>query len=105
MNEFVMLYTTFTTFDEAENLGEDLVERHLAACINILPQMRSIYRWGGEFHNTDEVVMLVKTTAARAAEVIREIKRLHSADEPAILQLPITGGSESYLSWIRTMTA
>lgn len=96
-----LIYVTFETLDEARRIGEDLVTRKLVACANIMPGMTSIYEWHGEINVTDEVLMLAKTTQANAQAVVDEIKRLHRYDEPAIVVLPITGGSAGYLDWVQ----
>ena len=84
----------------AESIGGELVEAGLAACVNILPGMRSIYRWQGKIENDDEVVAIFKSQASRADELIAAIEDRHPYDTPAIVVLPITKGSASYLNWI-----
>ena len=95
-----MLYTTFPDPDTAERVGEALVERGLAACVNILPGMRSIYRWQGRIERAGEVVMIVKTGAERTAEAIAAIEAAHPYDTPAIMVLDVAGGSRRYLDWV-----
>lgn len=100
MDRPVLVYTTYPSLVEAEQAGRLLVEKGLAACVNILPGMRSIYRWQGKIENADEVVMIVKTRDAQKAAVATEVKRSHSYDTPAILFLPADGGDAAYVDWI-----
>lgn len=96
----IMIYTTFPSESEAKNVGRALVERGLAACVNIFPQMIAIFSWQGKVEEAAEAAMFVKTTAERADAVLAEIKRLHSYSVPARVILPIIGGGEDYLDWI-----
>jgi periplasmic divalent cation tolerance protein len=105
MDEVVIVYTTYPSLVEAEAAGRRLVEEKLAACVNILPQMVSIYRWKGAVERADEVVMLVKTRAALAVQVGEAVRRGHSYELPAVVVLPIKGGDADYLGWIRTESA
>ncbi len=100
MERPVLVYTTYPSLVEAERAGRLLVEKGLAACVNILPGMRSIYRWQGEIEQADEVVMIVKTRETQKDAVAAEVKRGHSYDTPAILFLPTDGGTADYLQWI-----
>jgi periplasmic divalent cation tolerance protein len=100
MNRPVLVYTTYPSLVEAEQAGRLLVENGLAACVNILPGMRSIYRWQGKVENAEEVVMIVKTKDTQKEAVAKEVKRNHSFDTPAILFLPAEGGDRAYIDWI-----
>ena len=100
MERAVFVYTTWPTAVEAEAVGRSLVERRLAACVNILPQMTSIYRWQGTVERAEEAVMIIKTRASLAAEVSEAVKDLHSYDTPAILVLPLESVEQSYLGWL-----
>ena len=79
------------------------IDRHLAACVQQLP-IRSIYRWQGEVHHDDEILLLVKTTRSRYLEVERAVLALHSYEVPAIICVEMATGSPSYLSWIDQQT-
>jgi periplasmic divalent cation tolerance protein len=100
MDRPVLVYTTYPSLVEAEQAGRLLTEKGLAACVNILPGMRSIYRWQGKVEQADEVVMIVKTKEAQKEAVAAEVKRGHSYDTPAILFLPAEGGDRAYIDWI-----
>ncbi|MCC6984608.1 MAG: divalent-cation tolerance protein CutA [Bauldia sp.] len=96
----VFLYTTFPDAETAERIGAGLVEARLAACVNLLPGMRSIFRWQGQLEHADEIVMIVKTLASREAAVIEAIRAAHPYEVPAIVTLPNLGGFAPYLDWI-----
>ena len=101
----VVIYTTCPTLATAEEIGAKLVESGLAACVNILPGMISIYSWQGQSQRDEELVMIVKTTEAVAERAIETINELHPYDVPAALTLPASGGSAAFMSWISEQTA
>jgi periplasmic divalent cation tolerance protein len=96
----IFLYTTFPDTETAERIGSQLVEERLAACVNIIPGMHSIYRWQGQIERAEEAVMIVKTLAAREAAAIAAIEAAHPYDTPAVVTLPASGGAARYLAWI-----
>jgi periplasmic divalent cation tolerance protein len=100
----VFVYTTYPSLVEAERIGKALLERRLAACVNILPGMISHYRWQGAIERGEEVVMIVKTRASLAEGVRAAVKEMHSYTTPAILVLPIEGGEPGYLDWLMRET-
>lgn len=95
-----LVYTTFPARDGAEEVARALLEARLVACAHILPGMVSIYRWAGQVERADEVVMILKTTAARASDVVEAVRARHPYEVPAILVLPVEGGLDAYLGWI-----
>lgn len=101
----VLIYSTFPNKESAEAAGGALVDQGLAACVNILPGMTSIYVWEGKRHREGEVVMIIKTRGALAKRVIGEARRLHPYTNPALLVLPVTGGSADFLAWISEQTS
>jgi periplasmic divalent cation tolerance protein len=101
----VSVYATFPDMQSADSIGTAIVEAGLAACANIIPGMRSIYRWQGKIERSEEVVAFIKTTAARVDEVIAAIEARHPYDTPAVVVLPIDKGSRRYLDWIARETA
>jgi len=101
----VLIYSTFPSVEEAERIGGMLVERGLAACVNIFPGMTAIYVWEGKRERGSETAMIIKTRAALASRVIAEAKKLHPYTNPALLVLPVAGGSEDFLRWIAEQTA
>jgi periplasmic divalent cation tolerance protein len=100
----VFVYTTYPSLVEAERIGKALLERRLAACVNILPGMISHYRWRGAIERGEEVVMIVKTRASLAEGVRAAVKEMHSYTTPAILVLPIEGGEPGYIDWLMQET-
>jgi periplasmic divalent cation tolerance protein len=104
MERAVFVYTTYPSLVEAETTGRALVERRLAACVNILPGMISHYRWEGAVERGEEVVMLIKTRASLAEDVRAAVKAGHSYATPAILVLPIESVDQTYLAWILAET-
>jgi len=100
----VFVYTTYPSLVEAERIGKAVLERRLAACVNILPGMISHYWWEGKIERADEAVMIIKTRAALAEGVRAAVKEMHPYDTPAILVLPIEGGEPGYLDWIMAET-
>jgi len=100
----VFVYTTYPSLVEAERIGKGVLERRLAACVNILPGMISHYWWEGKIERAEEVVMIIKTRAALAEGVQAAVKEMHPYDTPAILVLPIEGGEPGYLEWMMRET-
>jgi periplasmic divalent cation tolerance protein len=95
-----LVYVTTKNAEEARAIAEDLLERRLVACANILPQMQSIYRWNGKIQNDSESVLILKTPASQVEQVTLAIKKLHSYEIPCVLSIPIESGSVEYLAWI-----
>ncbi|MEM7193216.1 MAG: divalent-cation tolerance protein CutA [Pseudomonadota bacterium] len=100
----VLIYSTFPSLDEAKRIGAALTNARLAACVNILPGMISIYEWEGSQETAEEAAMIIKTRGRLAQQVMAEVTRLHSYDVPALLVLPAMGGSVEYCSWIVQQT-
>jgi periplasmic divalent cation tolerance protein len=98
----VSVYATFANADEAERIGRTVVDERLAACINILPGVRSIYRWQGAIESADEVAAILKTTSASADALITRIVTLHSYDVPCIVTWPIDKIVASYADWVES---
>jgi len=96
----LLLYCTAGSLEEAESIGSQLVSERLAACVNILPQMISVYQWQGKTERSQEVVLLVKTVSDKVDRVTSRIVELHSYDCPAVLSLPIESGAPEFLQWI-----
>jgi periplasmic divalent cation tolerance protein len=95
-----VVFTTASDAAEAEKIAHALVERRLAACANVLPQIRSIYRWQGKVEDAAEVLLVIKTTATQFAAVRDAIRELHSYELPECICLPVTDGSPDYLRWL-----
>ena len=98
--DFVIILTTVSAAEEGRSIANTLVEKQLAACVNIFPKIYSVYRWEGQIQSETEVLLLIKTTKDLEAEVYREVQAVHSYDTPELITLPITNGSETYLDWL-----
>ena len=100
MERAVLVYTTWPSIVEAERAGRAIVERRLAACVNILPGMISHYWWEGKIERAEEAVMIVKTRAALADAVRQAVKELHTYQTPAIMVLLVESVDADYHAWI-----
>ena len=96
----VSLYAVFANAEEAERIGRAVIEERLAACINILAPVRSIYRWKGEIETAEEVAAILKTSADAAGPLMTRIAGLHSYDVPCIVTWPIDKILGSYAQWV-----
>jgi periplasmic divalent cation tolerance protein len=101
----VLIYSTYPSQELAESIGGYLVDAGLAACVNVMSGMTSIYRWQGERHRDSEVVMIIKTRASLAERVIEAVRSRHSYTNPALVVLPVEGGSQEFIGWIMEQTA
>ena len=104
MSEFQLVLVTAGSEDDAAAIARVLVQEGLAACVNIVPRIRSFYTWEGEVHDDPEVLMLIKTQAARYEALEKRVKELHGYDVPEVIAIPITAGSRDYLDWVRGCT-
>lgn len=101
----VLVLTTLAADADATAFARALVEERLAACVNVLAEMRSIYRWQGAVHDEPERQVVIKTTASSLAALERRIGELHAYDVPELIVVPIASGGAAYLSWIRESTS
>jgi periplasmic divalent cation tolerance protein len=100
----LVVLITVASLGEAERIARRLVEDRLAACVNIVPQVRSLFIWQGKFSQEDEVLLVVKSRRARFRELTTAVKQLHSYRVPEIIALPILVGSSDYLRWVAEST-
>ncbi|QDU63147.1 Divalent-cation tolerance protein CutA [Planctomycetes bacterium Pan216] len=101
----MLVYMTTGEREEARTIGQALVQERLAACVNMIEPMTSIYRWEGKIQEDKEVVLLAKTTSEQLADLIEKVKSLHSYACPCIVAVPIQGGNPAFLQWIAVETA
>ena len=99
-SEYCFVYMTAGSAEEARTIGEALVAERLAACVNMIGGMTSIYHWQGEIRRDAEVVMIAKTRWDRIEALTDRVKRLHSYDCPCVVVLPIEGGNRDFFDWI-----
>lgn len=104
MTGFVVVLTTLPTEGDAEKLASQLVEERLAACVNILPPMRSVYRWKNAVERAEERQLVIKTTTERITALEARIRTLHPYEVPEFVVIPIVQGSADYLSWLTDST-
>ena len=100
MNDKRVVLTTAGSVDEANKIAEALVQRRLAACVNVVGPISSVYRWKDKVEHAQEWLLVIKTTAGATDPVADAIKELHSYELPECVVLPIEGGSEAYLEWV-----
>ena len=105
MTDKIVVLSTCGSGDEAERIARGLVEAHLAACVNIVPGIRSIYRWQGAIEDSAECLLVIKTRRELFSRVAAELRRMHSYEVPEAIALPVVDGSEAYLAWIDHETA
>jgi periplasmic divalent cation tolerance protein len=101
MTDAVVVFCTCENQSQARHIAEALLEARLAACVNVLSPLQSIYRWHGKVERAEETLLLIKTTRDRFAALRDRIGDLHTYETPEIIALPIADGSEKYLSWLR----
>jgi periplasmic divalent cation tolerance protein len=104
MTDTIVIFVTTGSESEAEKIATTLVEERLAACVNIVSPIRSIYRWEGKVTDDREWLLVMKTRAERFAAVAARVKALHSYQVPEVIALPILVGAEEYLRWVRDET-
>src|SRR4030095_6722585 len=100
-DEAIIVLLTAADRDEAVRLAEMLVDEHLAACVQVLPQMNSVFRGQGKVEWQREVLLIAKTMSSKFAKLESEVRALHSYETPEIVALPLAAGSTPYLEWLR----
>lgn len=101
----VSVYATFADAEEAERIGRQIIEERLAACVNLLGPIRSIYHWQGKIEQSDEVAAIFKTTEPHADALITRVAALHSYDVPCVAVWPIDKVLEAYAEWVEASVA
>ena len=101
MNDTRIVLSAAGSRQEAERIAHHLVETRLAACVNLVPQGISVYRWRGVIETVDEILMVIKTSSECLRELESEIERLHSYEVPEFLVLSVESGGAKYLEWMR----
>ncbi len=104
-NDFCVVFVTVEKPGEAAGIADALVEEKIAACCNILPAVRSTYRWKGKVYRTEEWMMVIKTRRANFEKLRARVKELHSYAVPEIIALPIVEGHMPYMDWLWDETA
>ena len=104
MSGYSVVFMTASSHEEAENIAENLVSHKLAACVNILPNMKSFYWWDDKVCKDDELLLVAKIKTSLFKDLEKAVKKLHSYDVPEIILLPIENGSNAYLQWMEKVT-
>ena len=98
--EINMVYITAGSKDEAKRIGKVLINARLAACVNIIENMTSMYMWDGKLQDASETILIAKTTKERVSDLMEKVTTLHSYDCPCIVCLPVSDGNPAFLKWI-----
>jgi periplasmic divalent cation tolerance protein len=104
MEDGIVVLITTSTGDEASRIGAALVEEHLAACVNIVPEVRSLFFWEGRKQEEQEALLICKSRLPRMEQLVARVKSLHSYAVPEVIALPIVAGSRDYLDWVKDET-
>jgi len=100
----VLVYCTCPDTDTAQHIARALVDRQQAACVNIIPGLRSIYRWKGKIHDDSECLLLIKTRESHVQSLTESILSLHPYELPEVIAVPVVAGHAPYLDWVRDNT-
>jgi len=98
--EINMIYITAGSKDEAKRIGKALIITGLAACVNIIENMTSMYMWDGKLQDANETILIAKTTKERVSDLIEKVNTLHTYDCPCIVSLPVSDGNPAFLNWV-----
>jgi periplasmic divalent cation tolerance protein len=104
MADEIIVLITAASKEEASRIGTALVNEHIAACVNIVPQVRSLFFWEGKIQDESELLLIAKSRQPLLERLIARVRALHSYSVPEVIALPIIGGSSQYLSWLREST-
>jgi uncharacterized protein involved in tolerance to divalent cations len=99
--EVIIVYSTFPNKETARQIGTQLIEKQLAACVNLLPQIESIYQWNGEMNHDEEFLMVMKTTKGRYEELEKTLTQLHPYECPELICTNVECGYDPYIMWVR----
>jgi periplasmic divalent cation tolerance protein len=102
--EFVVVLVTIGSREDGEAMARTLVAERLAACVNVVGPIRSVYRWQGTVDESEEHLLIIKTPRARFVALEDRVRALHGYDTPEVIALPVTAGSAPYLDWLRAST-
>jgi len=104
VEDFIVIFVTASSEEEAEKIAQSLVEKRLVACVNIIKDVQSVFRWKGKILDEKELLLIIKTRKKLYKNVEEEVKNLHAYEVPEIIALPIISGSKDYLYWIDSET-
>ena len=98
--DYIIVFITSGSAEEAEKIADMLVNKRLAACVSIIPEVKSVFSWKGKVENEKEVLLVVKSKRAVFNELVKQVKAAHKYEVPEIIALPIVEGSREYLDWM-----
>ena len=98
----IIIFITAETEEEADKIADVLIKQKKAACVSIIPRLKSLFWWRGKIDSADEALLLVKTEECFLDDVVKLVKGLHSYEVPEVVAVPVLGGNEEYLEWIRS---
>jgi len=101
VSDEIVVFSTCSSTDEAEKIAKALLNRRLAACVNIVPKVSSLYWWKGKIERSEEALLVIKSVSELLNGIIGLIKKSHSYSVPEVVSLPISGGNVDYLDWLR----
>jgi periplasmic divalent cation tolerance protein len=105
MTDKIVVLSTCATEAEAETLARSMVEQRLAACVNVIPRIRSYYRWKGALESADECLLLIKSSRDRFPQLMAALEKAHSYEVPEVLALQVVDGAANYLNWLEASVA
>lgn len=100
MSEYIVIFVTVGKEEEAQNIAHTLISENLIACVNMVKDIRSLYKWQGNICDDKEILLIMKSKKELLNKIIYRVKSLHSYDTPEIIAVPIVGGYQEYLKWI-----
>ncbi|WP_341820813.1 divalent-cation tolerance protein CutA [Wolbachia endosymbiont (group A) of Myopa testacea] len=103
MNNLVLIYTTFSNLNEAKTISEELLNEKLIVCVNIFPEVNSLYLWEGKISNSCEVVAIMKSKNDQIDKIVEKIEAMHSYDQPAIAVMSIEKANKSFTNWANSV--
>ncbi|WP_065094529.1 MULTISPECIES: divalent-cation tolerance protein CutA [unclassified Wolbachia] len=103
MSNLVLVYATFSNFEEAKTVSEELLNEKLIVCVNIFPEVNSLYLWEGKISNSCEVVAIMKSKNDQVDKIVEKIEAMHSYDQPAIAVMPIEKANKSFTNWANSV--
>ncbi|UIP91374.1 divalent-cation tolerance protein CutA [Wolbachia pipientis] len=103
MSNLVLVYTTFSSLKEAKAISEELLNEKLIVCVNIFPEVNSLYLWEGKINSNCEVVTIMKSRNDQADKIVEKIEAMHSYDQPAVVIIPIGKANKSFTNWVNNV--
>jgi periplasmic divalent cation tolerance protein len=100
MTDKIVVFSTVSSAEEAEKIAHGLVDARLAACVNVVPGLRSYYRWQGKLEDSAEFLLVIKSTKKHFEALCTLLEKLHSYEVPEVIAMPVVAGARNYLSWM-----